>query len=408
MKAFDRLAALCIVILAAGFVVLNVLLLNERSKEDNVYKVEINRAVQEISNGEKADVSSFEYITGIYEDDGSSDFYSTGGEYTVRRIDGKIYRIDYERPEKKDMSTVAAANVIMGLLSAAVIGVLVYLRRSIVKPFNELRDYPLELSKGNLTMPLKEKSSKHFGRFVWGLDMLRQRLEKAREDELELAKKEKTMLLSLSHDIKTPLSAIKLSSQALSRGLYSDEKKRRETAASIGKKADEIESYLGQIISRAENEFLTYEIHMTQVYLSEIIRRIQEYYSDKLSLTGTEFIVEDYSDCMLSADPERLIEAIQNIFENAIKYGDGKRISVSVREEENCRLITVENTGCTLPESEIDDIFLSFRRGPNVGNKPGSGLGLYICRRLMSDMGGDVYAETSDGLMRVTVVCKKA
>lgn len=408
MKAFDRLAALCVLLLVSVLAAVNVLMLSERSEDDRVYNVEINRAVQQMNAGEEPDISSFEYVTGIYADDGSSSFYNSGSDYVIRKIGGTLYRIEYERIYERDKSAVIAVNVLLVALSAAVIGLLIYIRRSIVKPFNEISSYPQELSKGNLTIPLKEKSSKHFGKFVWGLDMLRQRLEKTREDELELAKKEKTMLLSLSHDIKTPLSAIKLSSQALSKGLYKDEQKRRETAMSISDKADEIERYLGQIISRAENEFLTYEIHMTQVYLSEVISKISDYYRDKLAVTGTQFSVEPFSDCLLSADPERLIEVIQNIIENAIKYGDGKRISVRVSEEESCRLITIENTGCTLPENELDDIFMSFRRGSNAGSRAGSGLGLYICRRLMHDMGGDVYAETEGGLMKVTVVCEKA
>ena len=86
---------------------------------------------------------------------------------------------------------------------------------------------------------------------------------------------------------------------------------------------------------------------------------------------------------------------------------DGRCISLSFSEEEDCRLITVSNTGCSLPESELDTIFESFRRGSNSGSQPGSGLGLYICRRLMNEMGGEVFAETEGDLMKVTVVCRK-
>ena len=97
MKAFDRLAALCVLLLVSALAAANVLMLSERSEDDRVYNVEINRAVQQISAGDEPDLSSFEYITGIYADDGSSSFYNSGSDYVIRKIGGTLYRIEYER-----------------------------------------------------------------------------------------------------------------------------------------------------------------------------------------------------------------------------------------------------------------------------------------------------------------------
>ena len=110
---------------------------------------------------------------------------------------------------------------------------------------------------------------------------------------------------------------------------------------------------------------------------------------------------------MVQSDIDAIVRCITQFMENAIKYGDGKRISVSFFDEEDCRLITVANTGCTLPEEELTHIFESFWRGSNTDYKQGSGLGLYICSRLMQEMGGDIFAETENGEMKMTVVCKK-
>ena len=110
---------------------------------------------------------------------------------------------------------------------------------------------------------------------------------------------------------------------------------------------------------------------------------------------------------MLKGDPDRLTEVLQNIIENAIKYGDGKSIALSFSDEEDCRIITVTNSGCTLEKEELAHIFDSFYRGSNVGSKSGNGLGLYICRQLTRAMGGDVFADIDDDYMSVSVVCKK-
>lgn len=99
---------------------------------------------------------------------------------------------------------------------------------------------------------------------------------------------------------------------------------------------------------------------------------------------------------------------MQNIIENAVKYGDGRQIKISFSEEENCILISVKNSGCTLSENELPHIFESFWRGSNADKIGGSGLGLYICRQLMHKMNGEIFAKTDNEFMSVTAVFQKA
>jgi signal transduction histidine kinase len=96
------------------------------------------------------------------------------------------------------------------------------------------------------------------------------------------------------------------------------------------------------------------------------------------------------------------------MLENAIKYGDGKEIRITLREEEDCKLLSVENTGCSLKEEELPNLFDSFYRGSNSQGVKGSGLGLYICRELMKKMDGEVFAEIRNGNFLVTAVIQKA
>ncbi|MBR3667545.1 MAG: HAMP domain-containing histidine kinase [Ruminococcus sp.] len=408
MKGFNRIIAAAVIIMAAFIVVLDGVMLKSEKLSQPLYKVEVSRIERELSQGAQVSAEDYPHITGIYSYDGSPDFYSSDGEYLIREINGQLWRIDYTDSEPHSSGrTFVLMNVFLAAFAAAVIGILLYIRRSIIKPFNEISELPEKLSKGNLTIPLKEKKSRYFGRFIWGLDMLRQELEQSRQRELEYARNEKTFLLSLSHDIKTPLAAIKLYAKALSKGIYTTADKQRSAADSIDGKADEIEGIVKELSANLSSDFMDFDVRSGEFYLSEVIDEIEDYYTDKLSVTGTEFGIEKYSDCMLSGDPDRLVEVLQNIMENAVKYGDGKSITVSFSEEEDCRLITVANTGCTLPEEELPHIFDSFWRGSNTGSQSGSGLGLYICRRLMALMNGDIYADTASDTMKVTVVCRK-
>lgn len=112
----------------------------------------------------------------------------------------------------------------------------------------------------------------------------------------------------------------------------------------------------------------------------------------------------EYQNFLVKADTERLLEVLQNIIENAIKYGSGKKIGISISKEEDCVLITVENAGEVLPAEELPHLFDSFYRGSNAGSQEGSGLGLYICRKLMHKMNGDVFLKQEETLFSVTVV----
>ena len=289
-----------------------------------------------------------------------------------------------------------------------ILTVMLFVGIKIITPFERIKNMPYELARGNLTVPLKESRSKFFGRFIWGLDLLREKLEQQKLEAFRLQKEKKTLLLSLSHDIKTPLSAIKLYSQALSKHLYHDKEKQLAAVRGIGTKADEIESYVSQIVKATTEDFLSIEIIKGEFYLHELIDKITEYYSDKLELNKIEFSITDFSDCILKGDIDRSVEVLQNIIENAVKYGNGNYIRIDFSDEENCRLIIVSNSGVTLPDSEMSHIFESFWRGSNAGNINGSGLGLYICRQIMNKMDGEIFAEIRDDRMLVTSVFVKA
>ena len=410
MKAFNRISAIVIAAIIAVFISANVILLSDNSESGRPYRVEINRIVTEIEKDslEITDLADCEYVTGVLRYEDAADFYNTDSDYVIREINGKLYRIDYKASSNEDSTrNIITVNVILGVMAILIISVMLYIKLKILKPFEQLTDIPYELSKGNLTAPVKETKNRFFGRFIWGVDMLRENMEQQKERELDLQKERKMLMLSLSHDIKTPLSAIKLYSKALSKGLYDSKEKQLEIAENINSKADEIESYVSQIITASREDFLSLDVSIGEFYLAELINKISVYYSEKLSLIKTAFTVGDYTNCLICGDFDRSVEVIQNIMENAIKYGDGKSIDISFSEEEGCILVTVRNSGCTLPENDLPHIFDSFWRGTNAEKEKGSGLGLYICRQLMHKMNGEVFAEIKDGFMEVTAVFPK-
>jgi len=373
--------------------------------------VEISRLVRQMEEeGRIPDLSVCAYVTAIVPDTGEGAFFFEGNsDYVIREIGGVRYRFEYTaRANEITSGLFLTVNGALGLMSLLVLLLLFYVRQKVLRPFTKMENVPYELSRGNLTVPLTESKTRFFGRFVWGVNMLRENMEQQKERELSLQKEKKTLLLSLSHDIKTPLSAIKLYAKALAKGLYTESEKQKEIAESIDKKADEIEGFVSEIVRASSEDFLSFELRMGEFYLSELLEEIRVYYGEKLALIKTKFAIGTYTDCLLTGDRDRAVEVLQNLMENAIKYGNGKEIRISVSEQEHCALVSVENGGCNLPENELPHIFDSFWRGSNTENKKGSGLGLYICRQLMRRMGGEIYAEIHGDRMLVTAVFPEA
>ena len=374
------------------------------------YLVEARRLMKEIeeqkletSEIEAMSLNKYETIVGIRE------FVSAeacANDYVVEEIAGKLYRIEYAE-ERSSRLPLYINLSLFGMMIVTII-VLVYVHNKVLKPFQDMSNLSYELAKGNLSMPVKEEKSKLFGRFLWGMDMLREKLEENKARELEFQKEQKTLILSLSHDFKTPLSSIELYSKALSEDLYKTQERKDEALQGIARNVKEIKGYVDEIVTASREDFLNLEVSMGEFYLSEIMKVIESYYQDKLSVIHTAFEIEKIPECLIKGDQNRMVEVLQNVMENAIKYGDGKRIRISFGEEEDCKLIHIENSGCNLKKEELPNLFDSFYRGSNSTGAKGNGLGLYICKTLMHKMDGEIFAQMKEDFFCVTIVVRKA
>ena len=403
MKAYKKLCIAVMTVFILLTVVLNIFLTEAKDSSEGIYRVEARRLAGEIAETGSYDIEKYPHITGVLTGD---DIYRSDEHYLIIEAGNTLYRVEYT--VGNGSFGIAAVNCVLGALFLLVAGLLYYIRRHIIAPFDRLSDVPKELAKGNLAVPIPEEKSRFFGKFTWGVNLLRESIEDSRKKEITMQRDKKLLLLSLSHDIKIPLSAIKLNAKALVRGLYKDEEKRCAAAESINTRADEIERFVSEITKAASEDFMSFEVTQGEAFLSAIITRIDARYAPQLAMSGTEFAIQKYDDCILSCDPDRLAECLQNLIENAIKYGDGRRIEISFDKMDGCELITVLNTGCTLEAKELPQIFESFHRGNNADKVQGNGLGLFICRRLMGLMNGEVYADIRDECFCITLVVKMA
>lgn len=222
------LCAAVVLVLVMAFVFANVSLVTANNNQNGrSYRVEISRIEQNIKNNKEYNIEDYEYVTNVevLSDSNKQSFYSANSDYVIKDINGELYRFDYSyKIENNNMFF--TVNIALTVVSLAVFGVLLFLYVNIIRPFVKLKNLPIELAKGNLTIPLKESKYAYFGKFVWGMDLLREKLEQQKSSELALQKDKKTLVLSISHDIKTPLGIIELYAKALKKGLYTDENKK--------------------------------------------------------------------------------------------------------------------------------------------------------------------------------------
>mgnify|MGYP001027645898 FL=1 len=462
MRNYNKLVVLSLVIYAVLAVATSAVLRTRQDEKGQFYKVEINRIAAEIEDQmrfavdqpgtnrtdvtkilDSLDLCAYQDIEGIAylpvsvtDKESVRDFYSgaNGTQSAIYPLYMNVY-INGDHGTAADTSRAGDGDFASGgeqlagylrfdchsadpggqyllltqgalfVMELFLLIVLFYLRRHLIQPFHRMQDLTYELSKGNLQGDVKADRSQYFGKFLWGLSALKDALRTSRRRELDLQREKKLLLLSLSHDIKTPLSMIKLYAKGLEDGIYPAEDERREAYCQIGEKAAQIEHFVGEIVKASREDIVQIEVVKGEFYLAELVRWVETVYGEKCALRRCTLTVGTYQNRIFRGDLNRLMEVFENLFENAFKYGDGRRIQLTFYEEDYCQLIRVSNTGDPVTERELVHLFDSFFRGGNTRGQQGNGLGLYICREIMNKMGGEIFAECGkDGMAFVVVL----
>ncbi|MFV0362927.1 MAG: sensor histidine kinase [Suipraeoptans sp.] len=420
MKRFNRTIAIVIAIYLAIMLAVVIFLYHERDNTTRYYMVEVNRIYNSLSNSEDLDklsLDSYYTITDVSflpksETDSEvvSDFYDESNTNVLYKYWGEnegVLRFSYDDNNNLFLRTILVTILAFIFLLLITVAVLIYVKRKIINPFHRMSKISFELSKGHFQGQVQEEKSKYWGNFIWGVGMLRDTIATSKKKELELIKEKKQLLLSLSHDIKTPLNTIKLYAQAIEKEAYSTKEQNLNAAKQINTKTIEIEGYIEDIMKHSREDILDIEVKKGEFYLSELVSEITGVYNEIFESRNITHKLGNYQDCLLSGDIDRSREVLENVIENALKYGDGYKIDMIFHTEGNVQIIKVINSGEIVKDNEKLHLFESFYRGSNAAGKQGSGLGLYICKEIMRNMNGDIYAEQLDTGMSFSVIFEK-
>ena len=287
--------------------------------------------------------------------------------------------------------------VLTGIAIIAIILVMIYVYVRILRPFEKLKEYAGEVSKGNLDIPVTVDRGNYFGDFTWAFDNMRREIAKSRNAEKMAIENNKTVIATLSHDIKTPIASIRAYAEAFEANMDRSPEKKQKYLNVLMQKCDEVTNLTNDLFLHSISEMNKLEVKKEKLELIGFMDKdVRELFAsdDEVTITlpsNEELEAKGYTDgrVEIEADHKRLLQVFENLKNNADKYAKTK-VDITLDMSDAGAEIHFRDYGQGIPDEELPFIMNKFYRGKNVGDEKGSGLGLYIVNELVTRMGGKV------------------
>lgn len=302
--------------------------------------------------------------------------------------------INFEEQKEALMRIVLVAISAIWLLGMVLF---VYFYMGYVRPFHKLKNFAGEVARGNLDMPLSMTKSNYFGVFTESFDIMREELRRAKENEYKANVSKKELVAELSHDIKTPIATIKAACEVIevksakSEGIGGLEL--HDKVQLIEKKADVVEQLINNMFHATLEELEVLKVEPQE----ELSTCIDEMFKE-LQVYGNIHIENQIPHCLLWMDKLRMVQVIDNIVNNAMKYAKTD-VHISYSQRDNGILIRIKDDGPGVPEEDLAKVSEKFYRGSNVAGENGSGLGLYLTKMFMEKMEGQMNCYNDNGFV---------
>lgn len=294
-----------------------------------------------------------------------------------------------------------ASFLIIILLTAMILVLWIY--RGIVKPLNKLRRATYEIREGNLNYVIKEKSEDEIGQLCSDFEEMRIRLKELIDAKLKSEKDTKELFSNISHDLKTPLTAIKGYAEGIMDGVADTPEKRDKYLKTIHKKATDMTVLVDELLYYTKIDADTITYNFTEIDLQDYFADCLEEYSFDAKSQSINIEYEEHitKGTKVVADPEQIKRVINNIVGNSVKYMSKENGTITIRLDELNEDVKIEisDNGVGIPAKDLPHIFDRFYRADASRNskKGGSGLGLAIAKKIVEDHGGIIWADSKEG-----------
>lgn len=274
-----------------------------------------------------------------------------------------------------------------------------YIYFAVLRPFDKLKGFAENIAQGNFDVPLKYERSNYFGKFTWAFDSMRNEITKSRQCEKEAIENNKTVIATLSHDIKTPIASIRAYTEGLQANMDSTPEKREKYLSVIMRKCDEVSKLTNDLFLHSLSDLDKMKINTEAFELCDFVETVVSEIAGEYN--DVNFEKPDFK-AFVSADKNRLTQIIENLINNSRKYAK-TNIDIKLTQIQDGVNIHFTDYGKGIPDSNMPFIFDKFYRGENVEGEQGSGLGLYIVKYLTEKMGGKVLLHNHTGSFEAIV-----
>lgn len=293
----------------------------------------------------------------------------------------------------KDMILTATIILVFTALS---VGLWIY--RSIAVPLVKLKKATKNIKEGNLDFVLEVEGNDEFSQLCQDFEEMRKRLKESTEEKILMDKENKELISNISHDLKTPITAVKGYVEGIMDGVADTPEKMDRYVRTIYNKTNEMDHLINELTfySKIDTNRIPYTFSKLNV---------EDYFSDcaeelglEMETRGIELVYANYVEkgVQVIADGEQIRRVIHNIVSNAIKYMEKPRgiIQLRVKDVGDFIQVEIEDNGKGIAAKDLPYIFDRFYRTDVSRNssKGGSGIGLSIVKKIMEDHGGKVWA----------------
>ena len=279
-----------------------------------------------------------------------------------------------------------------------------WLRNSLVKPLANLQEATNAIREGNLDVKVDVAGDGEVAALCRDFEEMRMHLKEAADEQLQSEKNNKVLLSNISHDLKTPITAIKGYVEGIQDGVASSPEKLDKYLHTIYNKANDMDKLVDELTlySKIDTNRVPYNFAKIPVrgYFEDCTDELREELE-------AQNIALDYSctvapEVKVVGDAEQLKRVINNMISNAVKYMDKekKKIAIRLRDDDDFVRIEIEDNGKGIANKDIPYIFDRFYRTDSSRNSStgGSGIGLSIVKKIVGDHGGRIWASSREGV----------
>ncbi len=281
-----------------------------------------------------------------------------------------------------------------------------WIYRSVFNPIHELNRAMENITEGNLDYQMPEVFQKQKGELAQlqvNYEAMRKRLKDSAEEKLRQETQNRELVTNISHDLKTPITAVKGYVEGIMDGVADTPEKMDRYIRTIYNKANDMDRLINEltVYSGIDSNRIPYNFQKLNVvaYFGDTLEELGlDLESKNIELTYINGISPE---TMIIADPEQLHRVITNIINNSVKYFDieNGKIEFRILDEVDAIRVEIEDNGKGIAAKDLPKIFERFYRTDASRNSTqgGSGIGLSIVKKIIEDHGGYIWATSKEG-----------